>query len=120
MPTPVVLAKARAPRRKSLDPGRRLSSMVTVSFNGLLGDEFSKTVHSAEQIVELRGQTNIVAEIALFVLFRTQGSACCSCSCSCWGKRRPPDHRPPAKISLTSGTGSRSPANPGLFQRSGK
>lgn len=64
---------------------RQVRSLAAVSFNNLLGDSFSKLVHSAEDIQELRGQTNIVAEIALFVLFRTQGSACCSCSCSCWG-----------------------------------
>ena len=64
---------------------RQVRSLAAVSFNHLLGDSFSKSVHSATDIQELRGQTNIVAEIALFVLFRTQGSACCSCSCSCWG-----------------------------------
>jgi hypothetical protein len=63
----------------------QVRSMASVGYNALLGDSFSATVHSAAEIAELRGQSNIVAEIALFVLFRTQGSACCSCSCSCWG-----------------------------------
>ena len=63
----------------------QVRSLASIGFNGLLGDPFSHQVHSDKEIAQLRGQTNIVAEIALFVLFRTQGSACCSCSCSCWG-----------------------------------
>jgi hypothetical protein len=63
----------------------QVRSLATVAYNSLLGDKFSRTVHKDEEITALRGQTNIVGEIALFVLFRTSGSACCSCSCSCWG-----------------------------------
>lgn len=64
---------------------RQVRMLANVSFNELVADDSSRAVHSAAEISALRGQTNIVAEIALFVLFRTQGSACCSCSCSCWG-----------------------------------
>jgi hypothetical protein len=64
---------------------RQVRSLASISYNDLLGDNFSRTVHSEADITKLRGDTNIVAEIGLFVLFRTQGSACCSCSCSCWG-----------------------------------
>lgn len=64
---------------------RQVRSLAAVSYNSLLGDDFSKTVHGSDDITALRKGTNIVAEIGLFVLFRTQGSACCSCSCSCWG-----------------------------------
>jgi len=60
-------------------------TLGTVSYNALLGDQFAKTVHSAAEINALRGNSHLVGEIALFVLFRTQGSSCCSCSCSCWG-----------------------------------
>ena len=60
-------------------------TLATVSYNALLGDQFAKTVHSIAEINALRGSSNLVGEIALFVLFRTQGSSCCSCSCSCWG-----------------------------------
>jgi hypothetical protein len=64
---------------------RQVRMLANVGFNGLVADASSRAVHSEAEISALRGQTNIVAEIALFVLFRTQGSACCSCSCSCWG-----------------------------------
>jgi hypothetical protein len=79
------IGKVRAERPLIEMQARQVRSIAGVSFNGLLSDSFSATVHSAAEIGELRGQSNIVAEIALFVLFRTQGSACCSCSCSCWG-----------------------------------
>jgi len=64
---------------------RQVRSLASVSYNALLSDPFSRTVHSDREIAALRGNSNIVAEIGLFVLFRTQGSSCCSCSCSCWG-----------------------------------
>ncbi len=64
---------------------RQVRSMAAISYNGLLGDSFSAQVHSPDEINSLRGMTNVVSEIALFVLFRTEGSSCCSCSCSCWG-----------------------------------
>jgi hypothetical protein len=60
-------------------------SMATTAYNSLLSDNFSRSVHSREEIMALRANTNIVSEIAAMVLFRTSGSACCSCSCSCWG-----------------------------------
>jgi hypothetical protein len=63
----------------------QVRSLASVAYNSLLGDSFSKTVHNDAEITALRGSTNLVAEIGLFVLFRTSGSACCSCSCSCWG-----------------------------------
>jgi len=63
----------------------QVRSLATIGYNALLGDQFSHQVHSAGEIAELRGASSVVAEIAAFVLFRTQGSACCSCSCSCWG-----------------------------------
>lgn len=64
---------------------RQVRSLAAVSYNSLLGDDFSQTVHGRDDIMALRRNTSVVAEIGLFVLFRTQGSACCSCSCSCWG-----------------------------------
>jgi hypothetical protein len=64
---------------------QQVRSLASISYNSLLGDDFSKTVHHENDITALRGNTNIVAEIGLFVLFRTSGSSCCSCSCSCWG-----------------------------------
>jgi hypothetical protein len=64
---------------------QQVRTLATVGYNALLNDQFSRQVHSATEINQLRGQSNIVAEIALFVMFRTQGSNCCSCSCSCWG-----------------------------------
>jgi hypothetical protein len=64
---------------------RQVRSMASVAYNNLLGDSFSRAVHTEEEITQLRTQSEIVAEIGLFVLFRTSGSACCSCSCSCWG-----------------------------------
>ena len=67
-----------------IQPGQA-RTLATVSYNALLSDNFSKVVHSEKEITALRGNSNVVAEIALFVLFRTQGSSCCSCSCSCWG-----------------------------------
>ena len=63
----------------------QVRSLASIGYNALLGDQFSKQVHSASEIHTLRGSRSVVAEIALFVLFRTEGSACCSCSCSCWG-----------------------------------
>ena len=63
----------------------QVRSLASVAYNSLLGDEFSRTVHDDGEITALRGNTNIVAAIGLFVLFRTSGSSCCSCSCSCWG-----------------------------------
>lgn len=63
----------------------QVRSLASISYNALLGDQFSKQVHSEGEITTLRGSSSVVAEIALFVLFRTEGSACCSCSCSCWG-----------------------------------
>jgi len=63
----------------------QVRSLASVAYNTLLGDQFSRTVHNDAEITTLRGNTNLVAEIGLFVLFRTSGSACCSCSCSCWG-----------------------------------
>jgi hypothetical protein len=64
---------------------RQVRSLASISFNSMLGDDFSHSVHDEGEIMALRASTNIVAEIGLFVLFRTSGSACCSCSCSCWG-----------------------------------
>jgi len=64
---------------------RQTRSLASVAYNSLLGDSFSETVHDEREISALRANTNIVAQIGLFVLFRTEGSACCSCSCSCWG-----------------------------------
>uniref|UniRef100_UPI002C0B298C hypothetical protein n=1 Tax=Amaricoccus sp. TaxID=1872485 RepID=UPI002C0B298C len=63
----------------------QVRSMASVSYNRLLGDDFSRSVHSGKEIEELQSNTSIVSEIGLFVLFRTDGSSCCSCSCSCWG-----------------------------------
>jgi hypothetical protein len=63
----------------------QVRTLATVSYNALLSDNLAHAVHSTSEIVSLRGNSHIVAEIALFVLFRTQGSSCCSCSCSCWG-----------------------------------
>jgi len=64
---------------------QQVRSLATISYNALLGDQFAREVHSANDITALRGMSSVVAEIALFVLFRTEGSSCCSCSCSCWG-----------------------------------
>lgn len=64
---------------------RQVRSLASISYSALLGDSFSHTVHSNADIQQLRGSADVVAQIALFVLFRTEGSACCSCSCSCWG-----------------------------------
>jgi hypothetical protein len=64
---------------------RQVRSLASISYNSLLGDEFSQSVHDEREITTLRANTDIVAEIGLFVLFRTSGSSCCSCSCSCWG-----------------------------------
>jgi hypothetical protein len=63
----------------------QVRSLASVAYNSLLGDSFSQTVHDDKEITALRGSNSIVSEIALFVLFRTSGSSCCSCSCSCWG-----------------------------------
>jgi len=64
---------------------QQVRSLASISYNALLGDQFSKQVHAEHDITALRGMSNVVSEIALFVLFRTEGSSCCSCSCSCWG-----------------------------------
>src|SRR5271165_4441003 len=64
---------------------RQVRSIAALTYNSLLGDSFSRSVHTEDEITKLRGSTDIVSEIGLFVLFRTSGSACCSCSCSCWG-----------------------------------
>jgi hypothetical protein len=64
---------------------RQVRSIAALTYNSLLGDSFSRSVHSEDEITKLRGNTQIVSEIGLFVLFRTSGSSCCSCSCSCWG-----------------------------------
>ena len=64
---------------------QQVRSLASISYNSLLGDSFSRSVHNEAEVTELRGNNNIVAEIGLFVLFRTSGSSCCSCSCSCWG-----------------------------------
>lgn len=63
----------------------QVRSLASVAYNRLLGDDFSRSVHSGKEIDALQGNTRIVSEIGLFVLFRTDGSSCCSCSCSCWG-----------------------------------
>jgi hypothetical protein len=63
----------------------QVRSLASVAYNALLSDRFSATVHSESEITTLRSQTDLVAQIGLFALFRTSGSACCSCSCSCWG-----------------------------------
>ena len=64
---------------------RQVRSLSSISYNSLLGDDFSRSVHDEAEITALRGNTSIVNEIGLFVLFRVSGSSCCSCSCSCWG-----------------------------------
>jgi len=63
----------------------QVRSLASIAYNSLLGDSFSQTVHNEAEVTALRGSNSVVSEIALFVLFRTSGSACCSCSCSCWG-----------------------------------
>jgi len=64
---------------------RQVRSLASVSYNRLLDDQFSRSVHDEQEISVLRASTGVINEIGLFVLFRTSGSACCSCSCSCWG-----------------------------------
>jgi len=64
---------------------RQVRSLASISYNSLLGDDFSHSVHDDKTITKLRGNTSLVNEIGLFVLFRVSGSSCCSCSCSCWG-----------------------------------
>lgn len=64
---------------------RQVRSLASLSYNNLLSDDFSRSVHDEREVLALRAGTNVVAEIGLFVLFRTSGSSCCSCSCSCWG-----------------------------------
>jgi hypothetical protein len=64
---------------------RQVRSLASISYNSLLGDDFSRSVHDADEITTLRGNTSLINEIGLFVLFRVSGSSCCSCSCSCWG-----------------------------------
>lgn len=64
---------------------RQARSMGSLTFNSLLVDPKSRTVHNEDEIKALRANSQIIAEISQFVLMRTQGSACCSCSCSCWG-----------------------------------
>jgi hypothetical protein len=79
------VGKIRAARPLVEIEARQVRSMASVAYNNLLGDSFSNAVHTEEEITQLRTQGDIVAEMGLFVLFRTSGSACCSCSCSCWG-----------------------------------
>jgi hypothetical protein len=79
------VGKVKAKRPLVEVEAHQVRSMASITYNSLLGDSFSKTVHSEAEITALRGSNDIVAEIGLFVLFRTSGSACCSCSCSCWG-----------------------------------
>ena len=79
------VGKVKAKRPLIEIEAHQVRSMASIAYNSLLGDSFSRTVHDDAEITALRGSTNIVAEIGLFVLFRTSGSACCSCSCSCWG-----------------------------------
>jgi hypothetical protein len=64
---------------------QQVRSLASIAYSSLLGDSFSKAIHTADEITALRGQNDLVSEIGLFVLFRTSGSSCCSCSCSCWG-----------------------------------
>jgi len=64
---------------------RQVRSLASISFSKLLDDDFSRSVHDESEIRDLRGNARAVNAIGAFVLFRTQGSACCSCSCSCWG-----------------------------------
>jgi hypothetical protein len=64
---------------------RQVRSLASVAYNSLLGDSFSRALHTEAELAALREQSDVVAEIGLFVLFRTSGSSCCSCSCSCWG-----------------------------------
>lgn len=79
------VGKVRAARSLVEIEPRQVRSLASISFNTLLGDDLSRSVHDDEEITRLRAATGIINEIGLFVLFRTQGSACCSCSCSCWG-----------------------------------
>jgi hypothetical protein len=67
-----------------IEPGQ-VRSLASVAYNRLLRDDFSRSVHKGDEIEALQRNTRIVSEIGLFVLFRTDGSSCCSCSCSCWG-----------------------------------
>lgn len=79
------VGKVKATRKLIEIEPAQVRAMASVSYNRLLGDDFSRSVHSGKEIEALQRNTNIVSEIGLFVLFRTDGSACCSCSCSCWG-----------------------------------
>jgi hypothetical protein len=79
------VGKVKAARPLIEIEAHQVRSLASIAYNSLLGDSFSKTVHNDAEVTALRGSTNIVAEIALFVHFRTSGSSCCSCSCSCWG-----------------------------------
>jgi len=63
----------------------QVRSLASIAYNSLISDQFSQTVYDESEIKALRGNTSLVSEIGLFVLFRTSGSSCCSCSCSCWG-----------------------------------
>lgn len=77
--------KIRADRPLVEIEARQVRSLAAISYNSLLSDDFAGTVHNEDEITMLRGNTSLVADIGMFVLFRTSGSACCSCSCSCWG-----------------------------------
>ena len=86
----LVAAAERAGKLRAARPlveidARQVRSLASISFNRLLDDQFSRTVHDDQEIALLRASTGVINEIGLFVLFRTSGSACCSCSCSCWG-----------------------------------
>jgi hypothetical protein len=79
------IGKVKAGRPLIEMEAHQVRSLASIAYNSLLGDQFSQTVHPGEEITKLRGNTDLVSEIGLFVLFRTSGSSCCSCSCSCWG-----------------------------------
>jgi hypothetical protein len=79
------VGKIKAPGPLVEIEARQARSLASVAYNGLLADDFAATVHDEREIAALRAHTSLVAEIGLFVLFRTEGSSCCSCSCSCWG-----------------------------------
>jgi hypothetical protein len=65
----------------------QVRSISDMAFLALLEDESSTTVHSREEIIELRGNLRIARDISTFVALRAQsspGTGCC-CTCSCWG-----------------------------------
>jgi hypothetical protein len=77
--------KIRASRSLVEITPRQVRTISNISFNTLVSDATSRTVHPPEEIAELRKNVGIISDISQFVLLRTSGSACCSCSCSCWG-----------------------------------